>query len=67
MTVSVQAAEDFTQLSEVGAAASEVLYAVLGDAGVHARTSVGVVQLPKNASVQSGLIAAVNTQLSVAP
>jgi enamine deaminase RidA (YjgF/YER057c/UK114 family) len=67
MTVYVQAAEDFTQLSEVGDAASEVLYAVLGEAGVHTRTSIGVFQLPKNASVELDLIAAVNTQVSVAP
>lgn len=60
MTLYVQAAEDFTQLSEVGDAVSEVLYAVLGDAGVHTRTSVGVFQLPKNASVELDLIAAVN-------
>jgi enamine deaminase RidA (YjgF/YER057c/UK114 family) len=63
MTVYVQAAEDFTQLSEVGDAASEVLYAVLGEAGVHTRTSIGVFQLPKNASVELDLIAAVNSSL----
>jgi enamine deaminase RidA (YjgF/YER057c/UK114 family) len=67
MTIYVQAAEDFTQLSEVGDAASEVLYAVLSEAGVHTRTSVGVFQLPKNASVELDLIAAINTQVSVAP
>lgn len=58
MTVYVQSAQDFTQQSEVADAASEVLYAVLGPAGVHTRTSVGVVQLPKNASVELDLIAA---------
>jgi enamine deaminase RidA (YjgF/YER057c/UK114 family) len=64
MTVYVQAAEDFTQLSEVGDAASEVLYAVLGEAGVHTRTSIGVFQLPKNASVELDLIAAVTSTLA---
>ena len=59
MTVYVQSAQDFTQQSEVADAASEVLHAVLGSAGVHTRTSVGVVQLPKNASVELDLIAAV--------
>jgi hypothetical protein len=32
---------------------------VLGEAGVHTRTSVGVLQLPKNAAVELDLIAAV--------
>jgi enamine deaminase RidA (YjgF/YER057c/UK114 family) len=58
MTVYVQSSDDFTQQSEVSDAASEVLYAVLGDAGVHTRTSVGVAQLPKNASVELDLIVA---------
>jgi enamine deaminase RidA (YjgF/YER057c/UK114 family) len=64
MTIYVQVAEDFTQLSEVGDAASEVLYAVLGEAGVHTRTSIGVFQLPKNASVELDLIAAVTSTIS---
>ena len=59
ITVFVQCAQDFTQQSEVADGASEVLYAVLGDAGVHTRTSVGVYQLPKNAAVEIDLIAAV--------
>jgi len=32
---------------------------VLGTAGTHTRTSVGVAQLPKNAAVELDLIAAV--------
>lgn len=59
ITVFVQCAQDFTQQSEVADGASEVLYAVLGDAGVHTRTSVGAYQLPKNAAVEIDLIAAV--------
>jgi enamine deaminase RidA (YjgF/YER057c/UK114 family) len=59
ISVFVQSAQDFTQQSEVADGASEVLYAVLGDAGVHTRTSVGVYQLPKNASVELDLIAVV--------
>lgn len=58
MTVYVQSAQDFTQQSEVADAASEILYGVLGPAGVHTRTSVGVVQRPKNASAELDLIAA---------
>ncbi|WP_457280596.1 RidA family protein [Polaromonas sp. P5_D5] len=57
ITVFVQSAQDFTQQSEVADAASEVLYAVLGPTGAHTRTSVGVVQLPKSASVEIDLIA----------
>ena len=56
--VFVQSAEDFTQQSEVADAASELLHKVLGDTGVHTRTSIGVYQLPKNASVELDLIAA---------
>lgn len=59
ITVFVQSAQGFTQQSEVADGASEVLYSVLGEAGVHTRTSVGVYQLPKNAAVEIDLIAAV--------
>jgi len=59
ITVFVQCAADFTQQSEVADGASEVLYTVLGEAGSHTRTSVGVYQLPKNAAVELDLIAAV--------
>lgn len=57
ITVFVQSAEDFTQQSEVADGASEVLYRVLGEAGAHTRTSVGVYQLPKNATVELDLVA----------
>ena len=57
ISVFVQCTEDFTQQSEVSDGASEILYAVLGEAGRHTRTSVGVLQLPKNASVELDLIA----------
>ena len=58
ITVFVQCAQTFTQQSEVADGASEILFRVLGDAGVHSRTSVGVCQLPKNAPVEIDLIAA---------
>lgn len=53
INVFTQSAADFTQQSEVADAASNLLTAVLGsDSGPHARTSVGVYQLPKNAAVE---------------
>lgn len=57
VTVYTQSAAEFTQQSEVADGASELLHAVLGEAGRHTRTSVGVYQLPKNASVELDLIA----------
>jgi enamine deaminase RidA (YjgF/YER057c/UK114 family) len=59
VTVYTQSATNFTQQSEVADAASDVFHEVLGDAGKHTRTSVGVYQLPKNAAVELDLIAAV--------
>ena len=59
ITVYVQSAEDFTQQSEVADGASALLRAVLGPAGDHARTSVGVFRLPKDATVELDLVAAV--------
>ena len=61
ISVYLQSAPTFTQQSEVADGASEVLFAVLGDAGAHTRTSVGVLQLPKNATVEVDLIASVRT------
>jgi len=52
ITVFVRSAPDFTMQSEVADGASDVLYSVLGDVGMHTRTSVGVLQLPKGASVE---------------
>lgn len=59
ISVFIQCTDDFTQQSEVADGASEVLFAVLGAAGVHTRTSVGVYQLPKNAAVELDLLATV--------
>jgi len=55
--VYVQCSMDFTRQSEVADAASDLLVSVLGENGAHTRTSVGVYQLPKNASVEVELIA----------
>nr|WP_316643428.1 RidA family protein [uncultured Roseateles sp.] len=60
ITVYVQSAPGFTQQSEVADGASDLLFRVLGPAGAHTRTSVGVLQLPKNASVEMDLIAGVD-------
>nr|WP_298139918.1 RidA family protein [uncultured Pseudomonas sp.] len=60
LNVYVQSAPGFTQQSEVADAASEVLYAVLGEAGTHARTSLGVFQLPKNGAIEIDLAAAID-------
>ncbi|MFJ9990052.1 RidA family protein [Pseudomonas putida] len=59
ISVFVQSAADFTQQSEVANGASAILHEVLGEAGRHTRTSVGVYQLPKNAAVEIDLIAVV--------
>jgi enamine deaminase RidA (YjgF/YER057c/UK114 family) len=59
ITVYTQSAADFTQQSEVADSASELLQFVLGEAGKHTRTTVGVFQLPKNASVELDLVASV--------
>ena len=59
VTVYVQCTQDFTQQSEVADGASGLLYSILDAAGGHTRTAVGVLQLPKNATVELDLIAAV--------
>ena len=52
LNVFVQSAADFTQQSEVADGASDLLFELFGESGVHTRTSVGVHQLPKNAAVE---------------
>ena len=66
MTVYVQSAADFTQQSEVADAASDILYAVFAPDGGHTRTSVGVYQLPKNASVELDMVVAIHPAASAA-
>jgi enamine deaminase RidA (YjgF/YER057c/UK114 family) len=43
---------DFTPLPQVMNGASDLMVEVFGDAGRHARTTVGVAQLPNDASVE---------------
>lgn len=57
MTLFVQCTDSFTLQSEVADGASELLFSVFGEAGTHTRSSVGVYQLPKNATVELDLIA----------
>lgn len=59
ITVYVRSAPTFTQQSEVADGASDVLCRVLGPRGVHTRTSVGVLQLPKGAAVELDLVATI--------
>ena len=65
LTVYVQSAADFTQQSEVADAASDLLYTIFAPSGGHARTSVGVYQLPKNASVEIDMIVALHAPVFI--
>lgn len=56
ISVFVRSAPGFTMQSEVADGASDVLFEVLGEAGIHTRTSVGVLQLPKGAVVEVDFI-----------
>lgn len=57
INVYVRSADDFDQQSEVANGASDLLNEILGPAGSHTRTSVGVLQLPKGAAVEVDMIA----------
>jgi enamine deaminase RidA (YjgF/YER057c/UK114 family) len=56
MTGFVQAAPDFHEIPAVVNGASELLAAVMGAEGAHARSAVGVASLPMNAAVEIELI-----------
>ena len=60
MTVYMQAAPGFYQLSEVSNGASEMLAKVLAPAGAHARTSIGVAALPRNAVLELDMTVSVD-------
>ncbi|MFI9559667.1 RidA family protein [Nonomuraea endophytica] len=60
VVVFVASAPDFTGQPGVGNGASDLLRDVFGDAGVHARSAVGVASLPLGASVEVELIAEVS-------
>ena len=59
ITVYVRSAPNFMQQSEVADGASDVFCRVLGPRGVHTRTSVGVLQLPKGTAVELDLVATI--------
>ena len=55
----VNSAADFTDQPKVVNGASELMVAVFGDAGKHARSAVGVPALPLGAAVEVDAIVAV--------
>jgi enamine deaminase RidA (YjgF/YER057c/UK114 family) len=55
----VNAASGFTRLSEVADGCSDLLVEVFGDAGRHARTAVGVSELPLDLCLELDLVVAV--------
>ena len=55
----IASAPGFTAQSQVMNSASERLVELLGEAGRHARTSIGVAELPRGAPVEIDMIAAV--------
>lgn len=59
LVVFVASAPDFTQQPEVGNGASEFIRDVFGDAGLHARSAVGLAQLPRGVPVEVELVAEV--------
>jgi enamine deaminase RidA (YjgF/YER057c/UK114 family) len=59
VTCFVSSAPDFTGQAQVANGASELLIEVLGDAGRHARSAVGMAVLPLDAPVEVEIIAEV--------
>lgn len=55
----VNSAPTYTEQSQVANGCSELLISVFGDAGRHARSAIGVAQLPLGACVEIELVAAV--------
>jgi enamine deaminase RidA (YjgF/YER057c/UK114 family) len=56
VVVFVASSPDFTRQPQVANGASELLGTVFGEAGVHARSAVGVVALPLNSPVEVDVI-----------
>jgi len=61
IAVFVQSADGFDGQPKVANGASELLAAIFGDAGKHARAAVGTNALPLNASVELELVAELRT------
>ena len=59
LTVHVNSTEDFTEHSAVADGASTLIYELFGpESGKHARTSVGVAQLPRDGCCELDLVVA---------
>ena len=67
VVVYVASAPGFTGQPQVANGASELLVAVFGDAGRHARSAVGVTSLPLNAPVEVELVVEVGTMPIIRP
>lgn len=52
LEVFVNSTDDFTELSTVADGASDLMVELFGEKGKHARTTIGVYQLPKGAAVE---------------
>jgi enamine deaminase RidA (YjgF/YER057c/UK114 family) len=59
--VFVNATPDFGEQPEVANGASDLMVALFGDAGRHARAAVGVGSLPRNAAVEVDALIALTT------
>lgn len=56
VTVFVNSAPGFTNQPEVANGASELFLQVFGDAGRHARSAVGVAELPRDAAIEVEIV-----------
>ncbi len=65
--VFVASAPDFVDQPAVANGASEVLGAIFGEAGRHARSAVGVAVLPKNSPVEVELVVQVHSTPTIHP
>ena len=62
LTVFVASGPEFTQQPQVADAASRLVIDVLGEAGAHARSAIGVAALPLDTPVEIEAIAVVRTR-----
>ncbi len=60
LTVFVASTENFTAQPKVANGASELIGKIFGDAGLHARSAVGVTSLPLNAAVEIEMTVRIN-------
>lgn len=56
LNVYVNSSDEFTSQPKIANGASELMVKIFGDAGKHARSAVGVSQLPLNAPVEIDMI-----------